>query len=243
MTSIEKQLKYLRVYSLASTLLFAAALVWVYLHCDPQRVRVLELERLNVVSSDGKLALVLAGKGLLPGGMMDGKQFPPELSEGRTSTAGMIFFNESGDEVGGLIYGGARRPGGYDAGVHLSMDQWKQDQVVMLAYQDDGQRRRSGLSISDRSTDTPLSEIIPKLVARKTATGPERERLDRDLAALEREGKLGAPRVFLGTEDRSALLRLKDKSGKDRIRLSVGPDDVARLEFLDDSGKVVTSLP
>jgi hypothetical protein len=83
----------------------------------------------------------------------------------------------------------------------------------------------------------------PKVAAWKAATGPERERLDRELAALDRDGKFGAPRVFLGTENRSALLSLKDKDGKERIRLVVGPDDVARLEFLDQSGKIVSALP
>jgi hypothetical protein len=155
----------------------------------------------------------------------------------------MIFFNESGDEVGGLIYGGAQKPGGYDAVVHLSMDQWKQDQVIVLEYQDDGQRRSSGLSVSDRPTDFPLSQMIPKVTAWKAATGPDHERLDRELAALDREGKFGARRVFLGTENQRALLSLKDKAGKERIRLSVGPDDVARLEFLDSDGKITTSLP
>ncbi|HMG55894.1 MAG TPA: hypothetical protein VK601_20480, partial [Kofleriaceae bacterium] len=99
------------------------------------------------------------------------------------------------------------------------------------------------LSIFDRPSDFPLSEAIPKVTAARAATGAERERLQSELAALGRDGKLGASRVFLGTEDRNALLRLKDKAGVDRIRLSVGADDVARLEFLDASGKLVAALP
>jgi hypothetical protein len=243
MTKIEKQLKFLLVYSLVSTAVLAAGLVWVALRSGPNRARVLDVERLNVLNADGRPALVLAGKGRLPGPMLDGKEEPPEVSAGRTSTAGMIFFNESGDEVGGLIYGGAPKSGGYEAVVHLSMDQWKQDQVIVLEYEDDGQHRKSGLRVSDRPTDFPLSQMIPKVAAWKAATGAERERLDRELAALDRDGKFGAARVFLGTENLNALLSLKDKAGKDRIRLSVGADDAARLEFLDANGKVTSSLP
>jgi hypothetical protein len=243
MTNIEKELRFLRVYSFASTVVLAVGLVGVAVWCKPGRVRVLDVERLNVLNADGKPALAIAGKGRLPGPMLDGKDYPPETSAGRTTAAGMIFFNESGDEIGGLIYGGAAKPGGYDAVVHLSMDQWKQDQVVVLEYQDDGQRRSSGLRVSDRPTDFPLSQMIPKVAAWKAATGPERERLDRELAALDRDGKFGATRVFVGTDNRSALMSLKDKAGNDRIRLSVGPDDTARLEFLDQNGKVTSSLP
>lgn len=241
MTKIEKELRVLRLYCLASTLVLALAIVWLATHRGPGRV--LEVERLNVVNPDGQVALALGGHGRLPGPMLDHKQYPPEVSGGRTSSAGMIFFNESGDEVGGLIYGGAVKPGGYDASVHLSMDQWKQDQVVVLEYDDDGQRRKSGLNVSDRPTDLSTSQMMSKFVAWKSATGAEREQLDRELAALRRDGKLGASRVFLGTENRTALLSLKDKAGKDRIRMSVGPDDVAHLEFLDATGKVTTSLP
>lgn len=85
--------------------------------------------------------------------------------------------------------------------------------------------------------------MIPKFIAWKAATGAERERLDRELAALDHDGKLGATRVFLGTENRNAMLRLKDRAGKDRIRLMVGADDVGRIEFLDENGKVVSMLP
>jgi hypothetical protein len=123
------------------------------------------------------------------------------------------------------------------------MDQWKQDQVVVLEYGDDGQRRSAGLKVSDRPTDFSAAQMIAKGVAWKATTGAEREQLDRELAALKRDGKFGASRVFLGTENRTALLSLKDKAGVERIRMSVGPDDVAHLEFLDAAGKVTTSLP
>lgn len=97
------------------------------MHSDARRIRSLELERTDVINGDGKPALAVAGKGRLPGPMFDGKQFPPETSGGRTETTGVIFVNESGDEVGGLVYGGAAKPDGYNAPVHLSLDQWKQD--------------------------------------------------------------------------------------------------------------------
>jgi hypothetical protein len=243
MTKIERDVRFLRIYSFASTLLLAAALLAISLRGGPRRLRELEVERLTVVNPDGRLALAIAGKGKLPGPMLDGKLYPPETSEGRTSSAGMIFFNESGDEVGGLIYGGAARAGGYDAVVHLSMDQWKQDQVVVLQYEDDSQHRSAGLTVSDRPTDFPLSRMRPKVAAWKSATGQERERLHRELEELDRQGKFGAPRVFLGTKDRHALLSLKDSTGKERARLSVGADDAARLEFLDDQGATVASYP
>ena len=56
------------------------------------------------------------------------------------------------------------------------------------------------------------------------------------------QGK-GIERVFVGSLNDHALIRLRDLAGRDRIRLVVDPAGDARLEILDASGKVVTRLP
>ena len=74
--------------------------------------QVLSVERLNIVDSTGGLALVLANGARLPGGRFGGKEYPQSFS-GRGRSAGMIFYNEVGDEVAGLIYEGASRDSTY----------------------------------------------------------------------------------------------------------------------------------
>jgi hypothetical protein len=39
------------------------------------------------------------------------------------------------------------------------------------------------------------------------------------------------------------MVRLRDRAGRDRIRMTVDPEGVARLEFLDAAGAVVDRLP
>jgi hypothetical protein len=39
------------------------------------------------------------------------------------------------------------------------------------------------------------------------------------------------------------MVRLRDRQGRDRIRLAVDQQGVARLEFLDAAGAVVERLP
>ncbi len=73
----------------------------------PERDRVLSVERLNIVDSAGHPLLVLANGALLPGAMFHGKEYPQSYV-GRGRSAGMIFYNAAGDEVGGLIYEGAK---------------------------------------------------------------------------------------------------------------------------------------
>jgi hypothetical protein len=55
---------------------------------------------------------------------------------------------------------------------------------------------------------------------------------------------VGHARIYLGrNDDKSASLKLKDAEGRDRIIIRVAADGSPALQFLDDSGKVVSQLP
>ena len=205
----------------------------------PQEV--LRVERLEVMNPEGGPALVLAGKGRLPGPTFAGREYPQELSGGRVGASGMIFFNERGDEVGGLTFQGRLTEDGHSAGGLLAFDQFRQDQVVAVQYQDDGSSRAAGVNVWDRSATVPIDRLVELVDARLRATGAVRDSLERAIALLRPE--LSAHRNFLGSQGRTATLLLRDTAGRPRIRLYVDPDDVARLEFLDAEGQVVEAFP
>ena len=52
-----------------------------------------------------------------------------------------------------------------------------------------------------------------------------------------------AHRIFLGSQNRTAVLQIRDQAGRPPIRLCVDSADTARLEFLDANGQVVRTLP
>lgn len=54
---------------------------------------------------------------------------------------------------------------------------------------------------------------------------------------------MGALRVFVGTEGETAALRLHDKFGNERIRISMDSTDTPHIKFLNKDGKVTYSLP
>jgi len=203
---------------------------------------VLTVERINIVDSTGRLALVLANGRRLPGAMFEGREYPPEFV-GRGHSPGLIFFNESGDEVGGLIYEGARHDSTYRAFGHLSFDQWRQNQVVAMQYQDDGRDRSAGVRVWDRPTTVPL-EAQFALAQRVLATppGPLRDSLERERLRVK-DLVQGTPRLFLGSEDRVAKLELRDPNGRVRARLFVDSLGAARLAFLDETGRTTATYP
>jgi hypothetical protein len=241
--ALHKQVRLLMISNAASWLV-VVFLVTTGFAAQQQRTKFTEIdaERVNIVNSNGQPVVVLAGQGKLPGAAMNGKTYPPALSDGRELMAGMIFFNQYGDEVGGLIFNGLEKKPGYSSVGHFSLDQWKQNQVIALQYVDSGTTRRAGLNIWDRPTDVGLDVTFDRMLKLRDATGAERDRLRKE-ADEARAHESGAERVFVGSQDKSAQVRLRDTKGRVRARLVVGADDVARLEFLDEAGAVTSQYP
>src|SRR5262245_33800420 len=203
-----------------------------------QKFEVIDVERLNVVEADGRLALVIANAARLPNPIIGGQ----ERQTGRTGP-GLVFFNGKGDECGGLVYTTREKDGRYAAGAHLSFDQYRNDQVVYVSSKDDGTSGARGFYLKARRPGRNFGDLPPRLEALGRATGTEKERLERQMQEARARGEFGAQRVFVGSEDRTAMVRLRDTSGRNRVRISVDAADVARMEFLDANGKVVYSIP
>ena len=49
--------------------------------------------------------------------------------------------------------------------------------------------------------------------------------------------------VYQRPQDKTVALRLMDPEGRERIRISVDSNSNARLEFLDEEGSVIHTLP
>lgn len=239
---VQRELRFLRLFAGASSLAILVLFVLVLKPRGYLQVETLDVARINVLNETGHPALVIAAHGKLPGPWFEGVEYAQELSGGRTRASGMIFFNERGDEVGGLTYHGQLTEDGYAASGGVTFDQFRQDQVVSLQYQDNGTNRAAGVQVWDRSTEITMETIIGLVDARRTATGAELEAIEAEIQALADRG-LGVHRVFLGSENRVALLLLRDTSGRTRVRLMVDSLDTPRLEFLDVEGQVTHTYP
>ncbi len=153
--SILKQIWWLKLYALASSIGFAALLVLAFMQWRlPVRVDEIDVERINIVEKDGTLKMVISNATRQHPGLIDGKSVPA-----RQRPAGIIFFNDVGDECGGLVYEGAQKA----ANLTFSVDQYKNDQVMQLQY-DEGltgphRSRAYGLRLWDRPETFTLGQL------------------------------------------------------------------------------------
>ena len=239
-----RELRFLKVYALVSSVLLAG-LLFVAAKKATTKVRFEEInvERINVVDRDGTLRLAIANLERSPGVVIGGRYF--KSREGKRP--GMIFFNDKGDECGGMTWQGLAEDGHISADGGLMFDQFGSDQSVGISYSQKDSQRSSGLLVWDRPLMTPEDTAYLQKLAdlELMADGPDKT------AALKawRDGLVsrgigGALRVFVGRQpDNQAVVRLNDSKSKPRIVMSVDANDTPSLQFLDADGKVIYRIP
>lgn len=203
----------------------------------------IDVERINVREADGRLRLTISNHARLPEVVVGGKSYPLRGGTG-VKSAGLIFFNDEGNEDGGLVWAGSRNSKGYQASANLTFDQFDQDETISLGYGDENRHRQAGLDVLDRP-DEPIQIFAESAMAiRAMPDGPAKQERARRLqeAAIAR-GAMPAQRLFVGKRpDKSSMVLLADRKGRARLRLTVDSLGTARIEFLDDSGHVTRSL-
>ncbi|HQL48526.1 MAG TPA: hypothetical protein PLC09_07645 [Holophaga sp.] len=195
----------------------------------------IDVERINVVGADGKHQLVLANRHRLPKAVVDGK----EIGEDR-GMPGLVFYNEAGDECGGLIWNGKLDAKGKPAsGMHFSMDRFGGDQQLALGHYENNGFMNTGLNVYDRGLAKDYEPFWE--AGQKLPEGPEKEAMKRKWLEA---GGAQTPRMFVGkTRSRSSAVILSDAQGRPRIMMLVTPEGEPRLQFLDEKGAVTQTLP
>ncbi|MEO6223473.1 MAG: hypothetical protein ABIP90_09490 [Vicinamibacterales bacterium] len=233
--SLRRELWFLRSYVIASAVLLVLLSTAAFKQ-STQTFSEINVGRINVMDADGTLRMVISNKDRMHSGVMDGVTI-----DRPRPVAGMLFFNDEGDEVGGLTFTGRTGEKSRTANAGLMFDQLNQDQTIGLSYSETDGRRTAGFQVWDRA-DSPLSDFIRQLNEANRITDATAR--DERLKVIRASAPPGPRRVFVGKNaDRSATVSLADANGRPRLRLTVDAAGNPRIEFLDETGKVVTRIP
>lgn len=255
MTSIERDVRFLKRYAIVTTTLLAVLSVAAFTRSSGRNAKFdeIDVERINIREPNGNYRMVLSNRPRSIGPIYKNKPFGYE-GGGRP---GIIFFNDEGTENGGLTFTGSTCANGrsvttgractngtYRASTHMSFDQFNQDQVVNLDYSDDNGQKLMGFSINDRAPVDIYDMVAEqKTIMAMTDTVARSAALAKFMAP--RNGvPLNVRRMFIGRDPtKAAVLTLADPNGKVRLRLAVDSIGAARIEFLDEAGHVTSSVP
>jgi hypothetical protein len=238
MNDLSKQVRFLKIYIALLTIIVLGLGTIVALMVRSQRFRQITAEqvtaeRINIVEPDGRLRMVISDQKNQHPGMVDGKTLAA-----RERPAGMIFFNDSGDEDGGIVYDGNSK----GASMTYSIDQYKNDQIMQLQYsQDSGRKiasRSYGLKLWDRPDDFTLAQLIGYADSLQKLKDSNAVKAGFD--TLRANGKMGYERFFAGKEQGGEVgLFLRDSKGIPRLKIYIDTNDQPVIEKLDKSGKVL----
>jgi hypothetical protein len=237
--SLIRQIRILQVAVCGLLLVTGALCVNLLFPFLPAHFRTLDAGQIRIREADGTLKAMLSNSAGFSGVGESRKQQPVEFS-------GLMFYNQEGEEEGGLVYRGKAIPGGQDADVSLTFDQYRQDQDVYLHHEEykagDALNIDDGLTVLSRPDHTRVKEeyaIYGVMDGMKPA--------DRDALRLKslQEGKIGTRRLFVGDKRGSqsgvpyddAGIFIKNRWGQDAIRLYVDYDNRPHFEVFDAYGK------
>jgi hypothetical protein len=261
---IERDLRILKIYAGTLTILVCVLALAAFRQAATVRqvgaiqgttakFDVIDVERLNVVEPNGMYRLVLSNRPRSIGPIYMGKPF----GYAGGTRPGMIWFNDEGTENGGFTFTGTKcetgtnsvtgRPcqrGTYQASTHFTFDQFDQDQIFVMNYNDNNGTRRVGLTISDRHNENIFKQVQLRdsIMANTRDTAAAVAAVRRALSGTP-DNPGAAERLYIGRDAaKNAILNMRDKQGRSRLRLVVDSLGAARIEFLDADGKVTNSV-
>jgi hypothetical protein len=130
----------------------------------------INVHRINVIEPDGKPRVIISDRARMAGIYWGGKEY----KHGTRDSGGLLFFNDEGDEVGGMLFRNRLQSDNSEAYFGLTLDQFHQDETLMLMYEEEAGRRAVGMKVVDRPNQSllPAIELSDKLA--KAATDAER---------------------------------------------------------------------
>jgi hypothetical protein len=227
----------LAIYSGVLTLVFAATVLCGFAVMRNPNFGIITARRINVVEPDGTVRLTISNRADFPGGWIHKKESPrPD----RRDAAGILFMSEEGTEQGGLIWGASQLPDGtIENHGHLSLDQYEENQIFALDAGQEGKDKFSRITITDQG-DYPVEE---KRRAEERIGKLPADKQDKAWDEFFSNHRHDVNRLVLGrAPDGSVGLSLRDGNGRVRILLDVQSDGKSVLQFLDESGKVVSEF-
>jgi hypothetical protein len=251
MRSLRRELRLLKIYALVSSVSLVC-LICMAARSSANRTKfdVIDAERINIVEPDGKIRLTLANHERMPGGQLAGVALTARdgnrtMSNNGPQTAGLLFFNDEGDECGGLVYGNNMVDGEPRALVSLTFDHYRQNEAIGITHGEVGGASRSGVEVWDTGVPLTADHARQYNDALLMKDGPEKEAALKKIASASADESKFTSRLFVGrlAENNAAAVILRDTQGRARIRMTVDASGNPVLAFLDEHGKVIDRLP
>lgn len=228
---LKREIRLLKIYSGILTVALLGTLFYVVRQSNDNRFEEITVERMNIVESNGDLKLVISNSERQHQGIVNGKPLPKRERE-----AGLIFFNSVGDECGGLVYDGNDK----EAGLVLSVDKYRDDQIMQLQYIENTEEdaRKYGMQFWDYPKEDGYDERSKAFEAYQQLTDKDKKMAT--YLKMKQDGLLPEDRMFVGKKMNEEVgLFINDNKGNPRIRIFIDRDNNPKIELLNEEGDII----
>lgn len=237
MENLAKQVKILKIYAgvLTGVVLVFIIIVIKLMGSNSDHFKHITAERIDIVDPNGKISLAISNRENQHPGTVNGKELPK-----RDRPAGMIFFNDDGDECGGLVYDGDKK----SASMTYSIDQYKNDQIMQLQYSQENEgsklQRSYGLKLWDKYDSFTADKVIAYIDSLQKLNDSNAYKAG--IQKLKTPGVISTERLFVGKNtDGEIGLFLRDAKGVPRLKIYINKQNQPAIETLNDKGAVIAS--
>lgn len=228
---LKKEINFLKVYSGVLTVALLGIIFYGLSQFKAISFKEITVERINIVESNGDLKLVISNSKRQHQGVVNGKPLPK-----RERQAGLIFFNSVGDECGGLVYDGNDK----EAGLVLSVDKYRDDQIMQLRYVENTEKdaRLYGMQFWDYPKEDGYDERNKAFQDLQKIEDNEEKKVA--YKKMNQDGLLPADRMFVGKKMNQDIgLFINDNKGKPRIKIYIDGDNNPKIELLNEEGTII----
>jgi hypothetical protein len=228
---LKREITFLKVYAGLLTVALLGTIFYVMRSSKAESFKEITVERINVVESNGDLKLVISNSERQHQGIVNGKPLPK-----RERQAGLIFFNAVGDECGGLVYDGNDE----EAGLVLSVDQYRDDQIMQMRYIENTEKdaRTYGMRFWDYPKEDGYDERNRAYENLQKIEDPKEK--SAAYQKMKQEGLLPEDRMFVGKKMNNDIgVFINDNQGKPRIRIYIDSENRPKIELLDEEGNLI----
>ena len=232
----ERKVNFLMTYAVVSTLFISFLALTSFDEKDKiENFDEIIVKKIMIVGEDGSPRMVLSNENRQHSGRMNGKDW-----EKRERPSGIIFFNNEGDECGGLIYQTKEKDGNIISGMSFTMDNYKDDQVIQIlnneSYSNGKAHIERGISINQYPLGSNMEERNKKLKQLRTIVD-EKERNEKIQELMKNEGAVN--RLFIGkTSGNSSGLFLAGPDGSPKMMIYVDEDGNPKIQTLNVNGEI-----
>ena len=233
---LERKINFLTAYAVLSALIISFFAFSSFSEKDKiEEIDELIVKKITVVGEDNLPRMVLSNESRQHSGRMNGKEWGK-----RERPSGIIFFNNQGDECGGLVFQTKEKDGKIISGMSFTMDNYKDDQVVQILndefYADGKAYIKRGISINEFPVGSSVDERNDKLKELRTIED-KKERRAKINELMEKEGSVN--RLFIGkTKGNSSGLFLAGPDGSPKMMIYVDEKGVPKIQTFGENGEI-----